>query len=224
MTSDFKTFSEIFPEGLKGIIYDCDGVMIDSEEANRAFYNIILHSLDLPSITREQEEYAFMATAKEALEAILPASLHSRIDELIKNNVNYNQDVLPKIRLMPGFENFIKTCNDLHILQAIDTNRTDMGINAVLEFFDIVRYFNPVISSSHTKPKPDPAGVMTICTKWHTEPSQVLFIGDSMNDRQTAKNAGAIFCAFGDKGLKGDLETASFSQLGENLFPFIKSW
>ena len=36
---------KLFPHGLTGIIFDCDGVMIDSRAANAIFYNKVLAAL-----------------------------------------------------------------------------------------------------------------------------------------------------------------------------------
>ena len=62
----------LFPHGLTGIIFDCDGVMIDSRAANAIFYNKVLAALGLPPLTPEQDAYTFMATARQALEYIVP--------------------------------------------------------------------------------------------------------------------------------------------------------
>ena len=41
----------------KGVIFDCDGVLVDSVEANMAFYNAIRKKLGLPELNAEQREY-----------------------------------------------------------------------------------------------------------------------------------------------------------------------
>lgn len=43
---------KLFPHGLTGIIFDCDGVMIDSRAANAIFYNKVLAALGLPPLTQ----------------------------------------------------------------------------------------------------------------------------------------------------------------------------
>ena len=63
---------KLVPHGLTGIIFDCDGVMIDSRAANAIFYNKVLAALGLPPLTPEQDAYTFMATARQALEYIVP--------------------------------------------------------------------------------------------------------------------------------------------------------
>src|SRR5208337_146818 len=49
------------------IIYDCDGVLIDSRRANHAFYNHILAHFGRPPLTPEQLDLVHAATAQEAI-------------------------------------------------------------------------------------------------------------------------------------------------------------
>lgn len=184
------------PANPAGLVFDCDGVMIDSAEANRAFYNTILRSLELPPITPEQERLAFMFTAADALRTILPESLHGRIGDLIKNNVDYRRDVLPKIQLRPGFRDFIEVAAAHGLKLGIDTNRTDAGIEIILERFNLPRFFNPVMSCSKVQPKPSPEGLLEIAHAWETSAENCIFIGDSEDDMLAAVAAGTSFVSF----------------------------
>lgn len=208
----------IFPHGLKGVIFDCDGVMIDSENANRHWYNAVLARFDLPPMTKEQEEYAFMAAAMDALRKMIPEKFHDKIPGAIEEAIDYQKDVLPKIILMPGFRKFIEDAHERGLLLAIDTNRTAEGIQRVLDFFNLPPYFDPVISSSIALPKPSPEGIKMICAAWKAQPDQVLFVGDSENDCNTAANAGALFAAFANKACRGDIAVADYSALAEILW------
>lgn len=210
-----------FPQEPQGLIFDCDGVMIDSEAANRFFYDSVLSWLGLPSMTPEQEKYAFMATATDALKAVVPQHMHERIPEAIEKGMDYNRDVMPRVKLMPGFLDFIKEAYKRGLHMAIDTNRTNLGIQRVLDFFELTLYFNPVVSSSMVAPKPSPEGVFLICKQWGKKADQLLFIGDSQNDCDTAKNAGAMFAAFGNGGLECDcgIKAVSYKILANILWP-----
>lgn len=43
-----------FPAGLSGLIFDCDGVMVDSRDVNIGYYNLLLREVGKPPITPEQ--------------------------------------------------------------------------------------------------------------------------------------------------------------------------
>lgn len=204
----------VFPDGLAGVVFDCDGVMIDSHEANRAFYDRVLAVLGLPPMGREEERYAFMATAAEALRRMVPPELHGEIGRAAAE-VDYGRDILPLVRLMPGFVPFIELLQARGVRLAIDTNRTDAGIQRVLDFFSLPPYFDPVISASCARPKPSPAGAESILRTWGAEPGQALFVGDSENDREAARGAGMVFAGFG--GLTGDVTVRDFAALADLL-------
>lgn len=211
---------ELEKNGLFGLVFDCDGVMIDSADANRRFYDLALGALGLPPMRKDQEKFAFQATAKQALLSMVPEELHDKIDETVRKNVDYIHDVLPLIKLMPGFRDFIGFAREKGFRLAIDTNRTAEGIMRVLDIFALRPYFDPIICSSNSEPKPSPDGAEKICKAWSVAPKAVLFVGDSENDRKTAVGAGTVFAAFGNKELRGDLEApdfATFRQMLQNV-------
>ena len=41
---------------LSGVIFDCDGVLVDSRDANRMYYNLIREGIGMLPITPEEED------------------------------------------------------------------------------------------------------------------------------------------------------------------------
>ncbi|MGA6926537.1 MAG: hypothetical protein WBY88_12690, partial [Desulfosarcina sp.] len=68
----------------KVVAFDCDGVMFDSREANRVYYDHLLVHFNLPAMNPDQLAYAHMHTVDESLayligdETILKAAQHYR--------------------------------------------------------------------------------------------------------------------------------------------------
>ncbi|MBQ7584794.1 MAG: HAD-IA family hydrolase [Desulfovibrionaceae bacterium] len=213
MASNLK----ILGHELRGIIYDCDGVMINSRAANTLFYNRVLHYFGLPPMNPEQEWYSFMASGMQALLYILPKELHPKIDYVVSEVVNYDRDIVPLLELMPNFREFVCDMHSLGLKQAMNTNRTSQGFEAVLKFFDFPRYFDPIMTVSVVEPKPSPQGALKILDTWKIPKEEVLYIGDSSHDQEAAKGAGVVFCAFNGLNLKGDLTTNSYLELKKIL-------
>ena len=214
--------SELFPHGLFGIIYDCDGVMINSRNANSLFYNRVLAYFGLPPMTEAQEHYSFMSTGMQALQHILPEALHSQILDVVKNKVRY-RDVVPYLELMPRFREFFERMQAAGLHQAMCTNRTSAGFEEILRFFHFPHAFDPVMTSSEAPPKPSPLGTEKICRYWGVDGSRILFVGDSSYDREAAYGAGVRFAAFNARGLAGDLMVSGYSELGDLLTPLLSS-
>ena len=201
---------KLFPHGLTGIIFDCDGVMIDSRAANAIFYNKVLAALGLPPLTPEQDAYTFMATARQALEYIVPPEMHQRMYEVVRTEVIYSRDIVPLLQIYPGYREFLELAHSHGMRLAVHTNRTAEGMQRVLDFLALPSYFNPVVTATEAAPKPAPDGVRLILEQWGADPEQVLFVGDSPNDQKAA--AGVVFAAFGGE-LQGPLAAAGYDEL-----------
>ncbi len=207
--------------GLKGVIFDCDGVMIDSRAANAEFYNRILQHFGLPPLTAEQEAYTFMATARQAMEYITPPACHAQLDAVCRDVVNYRRDIFPLLRLMPGFMGFISALRGRGLPLGVHTNRVGGGMQRILEKFSLPAYFDPVVTADDAAPKPSPAGLELILRQWGCTPDEALFVGDSPHDKAAAAGAGICFAAFGNAELTGDITVSGYPALADQLRPFF---
>ncbi|MCR4666895.1 MAG: HAD family hydrolase [Desulfovibrio sp.] len=221
MEKPAKSLRTICKTGLAGIIYDCDGVMINSRAANSLFYNRVLSYFHLPPMTKEQEQYTFMATGMQALKHILPPSLHEEIPEVVSTKIVYQRDIVPLLELMPGFRTFVENVHGAGLKQAMCTNRTAEGFEDVLRFFEFPRYFDPIVTVSVAPPKPSPEGARMIVRKWGEAPERLLYIGDTSHDRDAASGAHVPFVAFNAFGLDGDLTVDSYEELFRLLVPLL---
>lgn len=209
--------SRLFTNGLAGVIFDCDGVIVDSRESNTVFYNRVLEHFNLPPMTPEQEKFCFMATAMQALLHIVPPHLHKQIGYVTSEVVNYHRDIMPMLRLQPGFVDFIDYLRDKQVRMAVHTNRRLEGIQTVLDIFGLPSYFDPVVAADTAAPKPSPEGALRICATWQTPPETVLFVGDSEHDKETAQGAGVVFAAFNGGALRGQITATDYPGLREAL-------
>ena len=205
--------SRLFTNGLAGVIFDCDGVIVDSRESNTVFYNRVLEHFNLPPMTPEQEKFCFMATAMQALLHIVPPHLHTQISYVTSEVVNYHRDIMPMLRLQPGFVDFIDYLRDKQVRMAVHTNRRLEGIQTVLDIFGLPSYFDPVVAADTAAPKPSPEGALRICATWQTPPETVLFVGDSEHDKETAQGAGVVFAAFNGGALRGQITATDYAGL-----------
>lgn len=207
--------SGLFPQGLGGVIFDCDGVIIDSRAANDQYYNRILAHFGLPPMTPEQERFSFMATARQALEHILPDELHGQIDHVTSEVVVYRRDILPLLRLCEGFREMVGWLHAHGVRMAVDTNRTHIGMQTVLDIFGLPPYFNPVVAADTPGilPKPSPQGPEHILAAWGLPPERALFVGDSSHDGRAAGGAGIPFASFGNEELAGDIVVMDYAAL-----------
>jgi HAD superfamily hydrolase (TIGR01549 family) len=196
---------------LHGIIFDCDGVLIDSREANRRFYTLILQRMGLPEMSEEQVDYVHTHTVSESIEHIVPGP---RLDEAkeIAKGLGYEQ-VLPFIRVEPGLAEFLEALASLGIRRAINTNRTGT-MDLILDRFGLRPYFSPVITASRlSNAKPHPESVQRILRDWGLSHDQAAYLGDSEVDEKTARAAGIEFWSYRNDNLDAERHVSDYFSL-----------
>jgi phosphoglycolate phosphatase len=202
------------PSGLSWprlVIFDCDGVLFESREANRAYYNQLLSGLGKDRLTEAGLNYVHMHTVFEAVDFLFPGEG----ERLSANEYRKNIDPLRFIRLMvpePGIESFLTFLRP-RVKTAISTNRTST-IGDVLRLHGLDKYFDLVVSALDVaRPKPDPESLHKILGHFQVAPRQALYLGDSEVDAQAAKQAGIPLIAYKNAGLDAAVHVQSFDEL-----------
>lgn len=203
---------------LRGIIFDCDGVLIDSRDANIGYYNRLLAEVGRPPMSREQEDYTHMASGRQAIEHILRPGELARLDELTAR-VPYRETVLPLLRLEDGARSVLERLRGRARL-AVHTNRSN-GMWDVLNVLSLYDVFDPVMTVDVVAPKPSPEGVLRILEAWNVPAGSVVFVGDSLVDAQAAAGAGVPLIAFRNAALDAAAHVASFVELEELVRPVL---
>ncbi len=198
----------------KGIIFDCDGVLIDSVEANMQYYNMLRTGLNLPELDDAQRDYCQMSTVTQAFEHIVPAALRPLIPDVMKN-VSYARDIEPLIAASDDLIPLLQRYKP-HLLMGVHTNRTN-NIDAMLANLGMGGMFSPVITVANAEPKPSPDGTFQILKEWNVKPSEVLFIGDSHADRGTAQAANVPFLSYRNPSLQALGTCCDFNDLSDAL-------
>jgi HAD superfamily hydrolase (TIGR01509 family) len=201
----------VFGGNPAGVIFDCDGVLIDSGPGNIRFYNLLRQGVGLPPINREQERYVHMSTTQQAIQAIIPAPLMPAVRHVLAR-IDYEHSILPMLEAPDGLHDFLNACRARDILLAVHTNRSG-NMDLVLNQCGLAGYFSPVITAAAALPKPSPEGVRLILTDWNKAAADVLFLGDSTTDRDAAAAAGVPFLAFRTPGLSSLGTCESFHDL-----------
>ena len=152
------------------VIFDCDGVMFDSRQANINFYNNILKRLGLSDMTKEEEAYIHMHTVGESLHYILKDTPF----EKMADNYSIGNDYFPFLKNMvmePGLKELLSALKPDFRL-GIATNRTTT-IGEVLKINGIDTFFDIVVSSLDVKKiKPHPESLYKILDFLKIDPEQ----------------------------------------------------
>lgn len=188
---------------IRGVIFDCDGVLFDGLRANVAYYSAVLEHFGLPPIADTDDEKIHLchtATTRELFAAILGPG---RVEEAIAaaNRIGYRK-FIPLMDPMPNIKTVVEKLSARMPL-AIATNRSN-SMQGVATFFGMDHYFRTIVTCRDVaRGKPHPDMLLLAAERLNIAPQDLLFVGDTCVDREAARRAGIRFV-----GYRGDFENA----------------
>ena len=199
------------PKKISAVIFDCDGVMFDSRQANANYYNHLLGHFNLPSMDEKDVAFVHMHTADESVRHIFRGSPYVDEAQAYRMEIDYTPFIKDMI-IEPGLKELLEALKPQYGL-AVATNRSNT-IGDVLELNGLTRFFDIVVSSLDVQnPKPHPESVHTILDFFGMGPDQALYIGDSTVDYETASAAGVCFVAYRNRTLEAPFRVESMTEL-----------
>ena len=203
--------SKTKPE-LKLVIFDCDGVMFDSHDANRIYYNHLLEKFGYPLMDREEEDYVHSHNVMDSVSHIFRN--HPEVIERV-HVYRQSHDYTPYLkymRLEPDLKDFLQFLKPKYYT-AISTNRSTT-MNAVMELHGLNPFFDLVVTSLDVRqPKPHAEALHKILAYFHLTPDQAIYIGDSMVDRVHTSEVNMRLIAFKNPTLPAEYHVNSFCDI-----------
>ncbi|MEW6427873.1 MAG: HAD hydrolase-like protein [Thermodesulfobacteriota bacterium] len=197
---------------LQLVIFDCDGVMFDSKDANLHYYNDLLAHFHRPPMEPAELEYVHIHNVFDSIRHIF-RHYPEEIDAALAYRARL--DYRPYLRHMamepdlPLFLDFLETrCHT-----AISTNRTTT-MTEVLSSNGLAHRFEMVVTALDvTHPKPHPEALRRILARFDLPAAAAIYIGDSILDQQHAEAAGVPLIAFRNPRLAAAHHVASFTEI-----------
>ncbi len=177
---------------LKAIIFDLDGVIIDSEilheEAARmamSRYALDAASLDFDAFKgkTEQDVFEYVVEANEAN--------HVSVADLIALKQRLYGDLLDRLQPVSGALAFIERLARVGVALGLTTSSLPENQQRAFDKFDLYRYFDTVVTAAdvtHAKPHPEP--YLTTAQRLGVAPARCLVIEDSTHGVRSARRAG----------------------------------
>ena len=178
----------------KAAIFDLDGTLLDTLADIANCMNEILQNAGYP--THPTEDYKYFIG--EGLEALVRKTLpeDKRTDENIQKyfveikkiyHDRWDETSIP----YDGIKELLTEMEKLNLPIAVLSNKahefTNIMIQTLLKEFN----FSIIQGALEDKPKkPDPTLAIEMAEKMNIKPEEVIYIGDTSIDMQTAKNAG----------------------------------
>jgi len=190
---------------LKCVIYDCDGVLFDSFEANTKLYNDLCTLVGRVPLREEEMQYVHAHTVYEAIHFLFGTEndLEKKALESMKQVDLRNYIVY--LKMEPHLFQALEKLREKGILRVINTNRTT-SMKHIMERFNLWPYFDMVVTALDVKnPKPHPESIEKIVAALQLKKEEAVFVGDSDVDKQTAESSGVRFIAYKNREIANDL-------------------
>lgn len=178
----------------KGIIFDLDGTLVNSLEDLADSMNMVLQQYNFPS--HEIQDYKQL-TGKGIRNLVcnaLPQGHHD--NELINNCFDSMMDVYRKncIQKTKPYDGILELLNELAVRKmkiAVFSNKADeFTKKIVMEVFSMWNFNEIVGLVDEADRKPNPKSAILISKKLGINPENMIYVGDTGIDMQTANNAG----------------------------------
>jgi phosphoglycolate phosphatase len=166
---------------VRGVIFDLDGTLVDS-------------GLDFPQIRRDMG----LPESEPILEALAAIPPGERLEHCLRILDRHEQEAAERATVMPGVRDLLAALDARNVPQAVLTRNSRSSTNRVLTRLGL--NFACVLTRDDVPPKPDPAGLLQICSLWNTPVAEVLFVGDYLYDIHCGRNAGMRTILFAPKG------------------------
>lgn len=185
---------------VKAILFDLDGVLVDSIEAWFKLFNESLKHF-------RKKEF----TWKKFLDKVWGGPIERDAKEFFGRPVedirkfyfdNFNE-FKRNVKLFPNAIEVLKELRKRNLKIGLVTNTPRKQANKLLEHLKLAEYFDAIVGGDEVKNgKPAPDMIFEASKRMGINPIEAVLIGDTTKDIQSCKNAGCLSIGFridGDK-------------------------
>jgi phosphoglycolate phosphatase len=180
---------------VRALIFDLDGTLIDSKLDLALAVNATLEEKGRAPLPHEKI-YSFIGQGAPSLiarslgEGAIEEECRLALEFFIRY---YSAHKLDNTKLYTGVREGLDALAGMPM--AVLTNKPVRVSRSILQGLGIANFFRTVYGgNSFQRKKPDPMGVEMILTEFGAAATQVMLVGDSEVDVQTARNAGTWAC------------------------------
>jgi len=178
----------------RAAIFDLDGTLINSLTDLARSGNELLKLYGRPAYHEEKYKYFVGNGSRKLMERLLPDFTPDQIDEALAIYTKiYARNLYQHTKPYKYILDMLQQLKLRGVLLAVCTNKHASAVNGLISasfpanLFDVIKGVG-----EGEKPKPSPDNTLKIMASLEVKPEETIFVGDTMVDMQTAKNAGAF--------------------------------
>ncbi|MBM3257544.1 MAG: HAD family hydrolase [Candidatus Liptonbacteria bacterium] len=198
---------------IKGILFDIDGVLIDSLHANTKFFQEILTLSGYRKPTKKDIAAAFHLPMWNLIQNLTLEESEERVWEIWKFGQRHPYP-LHLLKAPVGANAIVRDLNKKYDL-ALVSSRSKRGIEYYFRFSKLKRYFKTFVCYEDTKNhKPHPDPLLLAAKRLNINPHECVYVGDSPTDVEAGRAAGMKTIWHGKRSPKlATAATSSFTHI-----------
>ena len=195
---------------LRAILFDLDGVIIDSEHLHEESLRLAGRSFGF-EVTAEEDALFRGSTEEAEIDYLLTKhrSLELTRGQVMARKQELYDQMLDHLSLIDGVGGFIEHCLQRGLLLGLATSAQLENQQRAFDRFGLTPYFRAVVTSkdvANSKPHPEP--YVTAARRLGVAPPYCLVIEDSVNGVRSGKGAGCAVAAITTTFERADLVAA----------------
>jgi phosphoglycolate phosphatase len=194
---------------IKAILFDMDGVLVDSFDAWYHLFCSALEHFGQPAITREEFIQQAWAIGYETVSRRYFAA--QDVAEVAQYYSTHFLDHLKHIRAIDGIAGVLEQARKQGIDLAVITNTHVQLAEKILGQLGLLKHFETIIGGDTVaRGKPAPDMVLLACRQLGIKPAAAIVVGDTEYDMAAAREAGCLAVGF---KIAGDVQINSPEEL-----------
>ena len=174
-----------------GVIFDMDGVLVDSYDAHLESWRRLAAELR-QSLTDDQIGSTFGRTSRDIIRLLFAVHDDASIKRLDARKESLYRDLVRgKVPAMPGAVEFVKSCHAAGMKLAVGSSGPAENVQLVCHELEIGSLLNAVVTGDDiTHGKPDPEVFLTAAARLGLKPQKCVVIEDAPVGVEAARRAG----------------------------------
>jgi len=202
-----------FFKDVEAFLFDFEGTLVDfqwnlAEAVSETFE--MLRAIGFPTGRIQSRKYSTLMNEATKIAIELrrsPDEVRKKIGAIYDR---YDEDALTRWKLRPNARHFLSALKAMGIKTGLISNVGKIAMENAFKKMELQRFFDIVVTRNDVKAlKPSGEGINLALDRLRVTEDRSLFIGDSLDDIQAAKEAGLkVMIILGGENPKTDLLTA----------------
>jgi len=176
---------------LEAVIWDMDGVMLDSRLIHFKALRMIFEKHEIQVDSKRLQRF-FGMTNQQVIQFMVDQPISKELTDRIgrEKDFLFQNIIRDQAVFLPGVKKWMEAFKQNEIRQALASSGSQGNINAILTALNAETYFDEVVSGDGLPGKPDPFVFLKAADRLGKLPVNCLVIEDAVVGVQAAKAAG----------------------------------